>query len=74
MRRNIGVAILAASALYSTADLAGWLRPMLLRLRIHDGTRRAIGIAMGSLTLKTVILVIGIALAFWPERPGASRT
>jgi hypothetical protein len=69
MRRNIGVAVLAVSALYSAADLLGWLRPVLLRMRIHDGWERTTAIWIGSLTLKAVVLASGILLAFWPERP-----
>ena len=68
MRRNVGVVLLAASLLYSAVDLLGWLRPIFLRMRIHEGARRTVAIVLGSLTFKAIILIIGIVLAFWPER------
>jgi len=69
MRRNIGVGVLALSVLYSAADLLGWLKPTLLRMRVHEGWERTTGIVLGSLTLKAVVLASGILLAFWPDRP-----
>lgn len=68
MRRNIGVGVLALSVLYSAIDLLGWLRPVLLRLRIHEGFRRNAALVLGSLTLKAILLFSGMLLAFWPER------
>jgi hypothetical protein len=64
------VALLAVSVLYSAADLFGWLRPVLLRMRIHEGMERSAGIVLGSLTFKAALLFTGIILAFWPERSG----
>jgi hypothetical protein len=69
-RRDIGVAVLALSAAYSVVDLLGWLHPVLLRMRIHEGPRRTLALLLGSLTFKTAVLASGILLAFWPERPG----
>jgi hypothetical protein len=69
MRRAIGVGVLALSVLYSAADLVGWLRPTLLRLRVHQGPSRWAAIVLGSLTLKAVVLMTGAVLAFWPQRP-----
>lgn len=68
MRRNIGVGVLAVSVLYSALDLLGWLRPWLIRLRIHEGPRRMAAIALGSLSFKAVLLAAGVLLAFWPGR------
>ena len=68
MRRQVGVVVLAASVLYSAADLLGWLRPVLLRMGAHAGPRRTTAIVLGSLTFKAVILAIGLVLAYWPER------
>ena len=68
MRRNIGVGVLAVSVLFSVMDLLGWLRPYLLRLRIHDDFRRTVGLVLGSLTFKAVLLFSVILLAFWPVR------
>ena len=73
MRRNIGVGLLAVSVLYSAADLLGWLRPALLRMRIHEGWERTTAVWMGSLTFKAVVLASGILLAFWPERRRPTR-
>ena len=72
MRRRVGVGVLAASALYSAVDLLGWLRPVFLRMRIHEGPRRTAALILGSLTFKAVILLVGVVLAFWPARPPAS--
>ena len=69
MRRNIGVGVLALSVIYSALDLLGWLRPVLLRMRIHEGPRRAAAIVLGSLFFKAVLLTGGVLLTFWPERP-----
>jgi hypothetical protein len=69
MRRAVGVGVLALSVLYSAVDLAGWLRPLLLRLRVHPGPSRWAAIVLGSLTLKAVVLMAGAVLAFWPQRP-----
>jgi hypothetical protein len=66
MRRNVGVGVLALSVLYSAIDLLGWLRPVLLRMRIHEGFRRNAAIVLGSMTFKAIILLAGIVLAFWP--------
>jgi hypothetical protein len=68
MRRAIGVGMLALSVLYSAADLIGWLRPMLLRMRVHSGPSRWAAIVLGSLTLKAIVLLTGAVLAFWPQR------
>jgi hypothetical protein len=73
MRRAIGVGVLALSVLYSLADLSGWIRPMLLRMRAHDGPTRWLAIVIGSLTLKALVLAAGAVLAFWPERGPANR-
>jgi hypothetical protein len=69
MRRNLGVGILALSVIYSALDLFGWLRPTLLRLRIHEGPRRTLAIVLGSLFFKAVVLTGGALLTFWPGRP-----
>jgi hypothetical protein len=69
MRRHVGVGVLALSVLYSAMDLLGWLRPVLLRMRIHEGFRRNAAIVLGSITFKAIILLSGIVLAFWPEHP-----
>jgi hypothetical protein len=71
-RQNAGVIVLAASLAYSATDLLGWLRPMLLRWRAHPGFPHTAAVVLGSLTFKTLILVIGILLAFWPPRAGKS--
>ena len=68
MRRRLGVGVLALSILYSAIDLLGWLRPVLLRMRIHDDFRRTAALVLGSLTLKAIILFTGMLLAFWPAR------
>jgi len=68
MRRKLGVGVLALSVLYSTIDLLGWLRPVLLRLRIHEGIRRSAALVLASMTFKAIILFSGMLLAFWPER------
>jgi len=68
MRRNVGVAVLATSTLYSAVDLLGWLRPVFLRMRIHEGSQHAAAILLGSLTFKAIFLFCGILLTFWPER------
>mgnify|MGYP001553396113 CR=1 FL=1 len=68
MRRTIGVGLLALSVAYSLADLLGWLRPMLLRMRIHEGFRHGAAVLLGSLTFKAILLFSGILLAFWPGR------
>jgi hypothetical protein len=67
-RQNFGVLILAASLAYSGLYLAGVFHPMSLRMRAHGGVQRAVAIALGSLTLKGVILATGAILAFWPAR------
>ena len=69
MRRNIGIGVLALSVSYSALDLLGWLRPTLLRLRIHGGARQIVAIVLGALFFKAVILTSGVLLTFWPERP-----
>jgi hypothetical protein len=69
MRRHLGVGVLALSVIYSVLDLLGWLRPVLLRLRIHEGVPRMAAILLGSLFFKAVMLIGGVLLAFWPERP-----
>jgi cation transporter-like permease len=68
MRKNAGVAILALSVVYSFIDLLGWLRPPLLRMRAHGGSERLLAIVLASLSLKAVVLLVGVLLAFWPER------
>jgi hypothetical protein len=67
MRKHIGVAILAASIVFSALDLIGWVKPPLLRMRAHGGTERAIAIMLGSLSLKAIVLFAGVLLAFWPS-------
>ena len=69
MRRSVGVGVLALSVIYSALDLLGWLRPALMRLRIHEDLRRTTALVLGSLFLKAVMLIGGVLLAFWPERP-----
>jgi hypothetical protein len=61
--------VLALSVIYSALDLLGWLRPTLLRLRIHEGPRRMTAIVLGSLFFKAIVLIGGVLLTFWPERP-----
>ena len=77
MRRTVGLGVLALSVLYSAIDLLGWLRPVLLRMRIHEGFCRNAAIVLGSMTFKAIILLSGMVLAFWPEhskrRPEAAR-
>ena len=77
MRRRVGIGVLGLSVLYSAVDLIGWLRPFLLRMRIHEGFRRNAAIVLGSMTFKAIILLSGMVLAFWPEhskrRPEAAR-
>ncbi|MES1255099.1 MAG: hypothetical protein ABUS56_05795 [Acidobacteriota bacterium] len=68
MRRNLGIALLAASVVYSAVDLSGVLRPMFLRMRAHPGPGRTAAVAVGSITFKAAILAAGALLAFWPER------
>jgi hypothetical protein len=72
MRKNIGVGLLALSVLYSAADLLGWLRPPLLRMRAHGGSERIAAIILGSMSFKAVILIVGALAAFWPARPSNS--
>jgi hypothetical protein len=68
MRKNVGVAVLALSVLYSAIDLLGWLRPSLIRMRAHGGWERTVALVAGSLFLKGVVLLAGLLLAFWPDR------
>jgi hypothetical protein len=74
VRQKAGVSILAATVLYYALDLLGWLRPFFLRMRANAGARRTIAIVLGSLTFKAVILIVGILLAFWPERARSQKT
>jgi hypothetical protein len=67
-RQNLGVALLVLSVLYSAADLAGWMRPMLLRWRAHPGAKHFAALVLGSLTMKAVVLLSAMVLAFWPAR------
>ena len=67
MRKNIGVTVLGVSVIFSALDLLGWLRPPLLRMRAHGGMERAVGIIVGSLSLKAIVLAVGVLLAFWPS-------
>jgi hypothetical protein len=67
-RKNTGVGLLAVSIFYSAADLLGWLRPSLLRMRAHAGWERTAGDVLASLSFKAVTLIIGALLAFWPDR------
>jgi hypothetical protein len=67
-RQNIGVALLAVSVLYNGLALSGRFRPMSLRMRAHGGVEQALAIALGSLSLKGVLLASGAVLAFWPVR------
>src|SRR4029077_11706476 len=69
MRPTVGGGVLAFSALYSVTHLLGWLRPVLLRMRIHEGFRRNAAIVLASMTFKAIILVSGMVLAFWPQHP-----
>jgi hypothetical protein len=66
-RNNVGVVILAASVLFSALELAGWLRPPLLRMHAHGGAERVAAIVLGSLSLKALVLIAGALLAFWPS-------
>ena len=68
MRKNIGVAVLALSVIFFAADLMGVFRPALLLMRAHGGTERLVGVILGSLSLKAILLITGILLAFWPNR------
>jgi hypothetical protein len=74
MRKNLGVVMMALSVIYSVVDLLGWLRPPLLRLRIHGGSERLAAIVLGSLSLKAAILIVGILLAFWPDGSSSSSS
>jgi len=67
MRKHIGVTMLALSVIFSALDLIGWLRPPLLRMRAHGGVERVAAIVLGSLSLKAVVLIVGVLLAFWPS-------
>ena len=73
MRRNLGVAVLAASALYSAVDLLGWLRPPMLRMRAHGGVERMIALTLASLSFKAIVLIAGALLTFWPDRDTVHR-
>ena len=68
MRKNVGVVILTLSAVYSLVDLFGWLHPPLLRMRAHGGSERIAALVLGSLSLKAVVLIVGVLLTFWPDR------
>jgi hypothetical protein len=72
MRKHIGVAMLATSVIFSVLDLLGWLRPTLLRMRAHGGVERVAGLILGSLSLKAIVLTVGILLAFWPSPTSGS--
>jgi hypothetical protein len=74
MRKNIGAAILAASVILSAFDLIGWLRPPLLRMRAHGGIERVAGIILSSLSLKAIVLIVGLLLAFWPSPTSGSSS
>jgi hypothetical protein len=72
MRKHSGVAILVASVIFSALDLLGWLRPLLLRMRAHGGIERAASLILGSLSLKAIVLTVGVLLAFWPSPTSSS--
>jgi hypothetical protein len=65
-RQTAGVLVLVVSLVYSTVDLFGWLRPLLLRWRARGGIEHVAAVVFGALTFKAVILIAGILLAFWP--------
>jgi hypothetical protein len=65
-RQNIGVVLLAVSVLSNGLALSGRFRPMSLRMSAHGGLEHALAIALGSLSLKAVVLAVGAVLAFWP--------
>lgn len=67
-RQNLGVALLTASVVYDGLALSGRFRPMWLRMRAHGGLEHALAIALGSLSLKGVLLAVAAVLAFWPVR------
>ena len=68
-RKNIGIGVLAVSAGNSLAHLLRWMRPLLLRMRVHGGLEHTLAVAIDSLTVQFATLVVGAVLAFWPERP-----
>lgn len=67
-RQNFGVFLIFVSLAYSALALTNRFHPMWLRMRAHGGAERLIATALGSLTLKAVVLIVGAVLAFWPER------
>jgi hypothetical protein len=74
MRKTIGAAILAASVIFSALDLLDWVRPLLLRMRAHGGIERVAGIILSSLSLKAIVLIVGVLLAFWPSPTSGSSS
>jgi hypothetical protein len=72
-RQALGVALLIVSVIYSAVDLGGWLRPVLLRWRAHDGFKHTAALVFGSLVVKAIVLFAAAVLAFWPKR-GRGRT
>ena len=67
-RQNFGVLLIAISLVYSALELTKRFHPMWLRMRAHGGAERLIATALGSLSLKAIVLIAGAALAFWPEK------
>jgi hypothetical protein len=68
-RPTVGVWMLAASIVYSSLDLFGWLHPRLLMLGVNGGPKRTLALVLGSLTFKVIILV-----AFWPAQTSSSSS
>ena len=56
------------SVLWYALDLLGWFKPRLILMRAHGGAERLAAVVLGSLSLKAVVLVAGILLAFWPSK------
>jgi len=70
-RRTCGVLLLIVSAIYSSLDLMGVMRPMFLRWRAHGGIDRTFAVLLGSLSFRAVLLLTAAILSFWPDRPKA---
>lgn len=67
-RQNFGVFLIAVSMVYSGLELTKRFHPMWLRMRAHGGAQWLIATALGSLSLKAIVLIVGALLAFWPEK------
>ncbi|HEX4348023.1 MAG TPA: hypothetical protein VHZ73_10650 [Vicinamibacterales bacterium] len=67
-RQNVGVFLIGLSVAYSALALTKRFHPMWLRMRAHGGAERLIATALGSLSLKGVVLILGAVLTFWPEK------